>query len=54
MQPAEARCRLVGFGVPIGMRAMDQARDPRANNPERALMMGFRPEEAAYSPSIDG
>lgn len=54
MQPAEAWGRPVRFGVPIGMRAMHQARDPRACNPERVLMMGLRPEESAYSPSIDG
>lgn len=46
-QPAKVRGRRVRFGVPIGMRAMDQARNPRARNPERVLMMGFRPEGPA-------
>lgn len=54
MQPAEARGRQVRCEVPIGMRARDQVRNPRASNPERVLMMGFRPEESACSPSIDG
>lgn len=54
MQPAATRGRPVRFGVPIGMRAMDQAREPRASNLERNLVMGFRPAESAYSPSIDG
>ena len=54
MQPAAAWGRPVRFGVPIGIRAMDRAHNPCASNPERVLMMGFRPEESVYLPSIDG
>ena len=54
MQPSEAWGRPVRFGVPMGMRAMDRAHNLCASNPERVLMMGFRPEESAYSLSIDG
>ena len=53
MQLAEAQARQAGSGASIGTRSMDRVRTPRARNPERILMMGFRPEESACSPSID-